>query len=206
MAKKTGESTSSRSNKIRFVLVEADISDGNLSELTQAITSALKPAAPLRTVVRAAPQVLPPAHEDVEEAVTEEIEPEELTAADSNGDETEQPKTPRVKKFKAPEYLPELLAGEKGKAFKEFAAEKAPSTKNKKYLVASYWLKEHGGSPNVDANKVYTCFKTANWSTGFNDWRQPFDNLVHSEHLRKVGSGEFTINPLGEDVVTKGTD
>jgi hypothetical protein len=201
--KKQGE-TSNRSNRIRFVLVEADISDGNLSELTQAITSALKPSvAPGRQIARAAAPTIP-ALPLVEDADQEEIE--ELVIQESGDSDPETDKPPRVKKFKAPEYIPDLLVGEKGTAFKEFAAEKAPDNKTKKYLVATYWLKEHGDSPTVNANKIYTCFKTAGWSTGFNDWNQPFHNLVHSEHLRKQGTGEFAINPLGEDAVTKGTD
>jgi len=205
--KKQGE-TSSRSNRIRFVLVEADISDGNLTELTHAITSALKPTmAPGRQVARVTPHTLPPPPaeaEDVEELVETEVEEPVTEEASSNVQESG--KAQRVKKFKPPDYIADLLAGDKGKAFKEFAAEKAPGTKSKKYLVATYWLREHGDSPTVNANKIYTCFKTAGWSTGFNDWNQTFHNLVHSEHLRKAGNGEFAINPLGEDAVTKGTE
>ncbi len=203
--KKQGE-TLNRSNKIRFVLVEADISDGNLSELTQAITSALRPSvAPVRQITRTATPTLPPAPNGAQDTEEEELD-EVVVEEPANGDLPDDSKPAQKKTFKVPEYLPELVAGEKGKAFKEFAAEKAPSSKKKKYLVATYWLKEHGDSPTVNANKIYTCFKTAGWSTGFNDWNQTFHNLVHSEHLRKVGSGEFAINPLGEDAVTKGID
>jgi hypothetical protein len=203
--KKPGEA-SGRSNKIRFVLVEADISDGNLSELTHAITSALKPsAAPFRQIARSSSPTLPNAPERVEPSEQEEVEESAEVLESANGD-SESAKTPRAKKFKPPEYLPNLLAGEKGKAFKKFADEKAPSTKAKKYLVATYWLKEHGDSPTVNADKIYTCFKTAGWSTGFNDWNQTFHNLVHHEQLRKEGTAEFAINPLGEDAVMKGTD
>jgi len=191
-------------------MLDADISDGNLSELTQAITSALKPTSlhvrhlPPRL---AAPHALDPIAEPA--AAVEEPEPEELDESEAiepaNGNGSEL-KPARVKKFKPPDYLPELLAGEKGTAFKEFAKEKAPGTKAKKYLTATYWLKERGDSPTVNADKIYTCFKTAGWSTGFNDWNQTFHNLVHSEHLRKAGNGEFAINPLGEDAVTQSTE
>jgi hypothetical protein len=198
-----------RSNKIRFVLVEADISDGNLSELTHAITTALKPAInpAYRQLLARQTQVLPEA-EDATPAPENETEETQDTAeaqeaASGNGTE---PKPARVKKFKPPEYLPELFAGEKGAAFKEFAKEKAPESRNAKCLAATYWLKEKGDSPTVNANKIYTAFKTAGWSTGFNDWNQTFHNLVHSEHLRKTGNGEFAINPLGEDAVTQGTE
>lgn len=207
MAPKKPSESAPRSNKIRFVLVEADISDGNLSELTQAITSALKPTI---NVVRQLPtrqpvRVLPDASESTPDEDVEAEEAQETTesqeAAASNGTE---PKAARTKKFKPPEYVPELFAGEKGSDFKEFAKQNAPDSKNGKYLAATYWLKEKGDSPTVNANKIYTAFKTAGWSTGFNDWAQPFHNLVYSEHLRKVGNGEFAINPLGEDEVTKG--
>jgi hypothetical protein len=203
MATKKSSDGSARSNKIRFVLVEADISDGNLSELTQAITSALRPATTMRQLPRVTAPALAPVTEAAEESDTpgvEELEDDQPTNGDGSA-----AKPARVKKFKPPDYLPDLLAGEKGAAFKEFAREKAPATKSAKYLVSTYWLKEKGDSPTVNANKIYTCFKTAGWSTGFNDWNQTFHNLVHSEHLRKTGNGEFAINPLGEDAVAKGT-
>jgi hypothetical protein len=45
MRPKKGEPPANNSNRIRFIMLDADISDGNLSELTQAITSALSPSA-----------------------------------------------------------------------------------------------------------------------------------------------------------------
>jgi hypothetical protein len=205
MAPKKPENTKS-SNRIRFIMLDADISDGNLTELTQAITSALRPAtAPLRQIARPSTPVLTAPNDAIEDPQTNE-QPDDQDAqepADGNGASS---KPSRAKKFKAPDYLPSLLAGEKRAAFKQFAKDKAPENKSKKYLVATYWLKEHGESPTVNANKIYTCFKTAGWSTGFNDWNQTFHNLVHSEHLRKEGTGEFAINPLGEDAVVKGEE
>jgi hypothetical protein len=53
MAPKKPSESAPRSNKIRFVLVEADISDGNLSELTQAITSALRPTTQRTSIPKA---------------------------------------------------------------------------------------------------------------------------------------------------------
>jgi hypothetical protein len=203
MAKKPGES-SGRSNKIKFVLVEADISDGNLSELTQAITAALRPSiVHARQINRSNNAALPPAgppEDDViEQDVTdpEEEESEEVAAA---------AKSSKPKKPKQPEYLDELLPPDKMKAFKEFAEEKAPGNKRKKYLVATYWLREHGGNPTVNADKIYTCFRAANWSIGFSDWGQTFHNLVFADLLRRAGAGEFALTTLGEDAVVKGTE
>lgn len=204
--KKTGD-LPARSNKIRFVLVEADISDGNLSELTHAITSALKPSyGPARPLPpRPVAPTLPPGADNGDEP--EVLEADELETAETEAALEDTPATPkpaRPKKFKAPEYLPDLFA-DKGAAFKEFAKEKAPDNKTQKHLVAAYWLKEFGNNPTVNADKIFTCYKTAGWSIGFNDWGQTFHNLVYSKHMRKEGK-EYALNPLGEDAVTKGTE
>jgi hypothetical protein len=70
--------------------------------------------------------------------------------------------------------------------------------------VAAFWLKKFGGVENVNADMIYTCYKSAPWPAGFNDWNQTFHNLVHDETMRRVGKGEFTINPTGEHLVETG--
>ena len=132
-------------------------------------------------------------------------EPEEVEAevVDENTD-TPPVKTKTAKprgKPKPPNYLPDLITDFDG--FKAFAKEKAPESKSLQYLVAASWLKEHGNCPTVNADKIYTCYKTAEWPSGFNDWNQTFHNLVFSEQMRKVGKGEFAINPTGEHDVKK---
>lgn len=194
------------SNRIRFVMLDADISDGNLTELTHAITNALKSnSGPgLRQM---APQ---PLVRSLPGADAQEVEDEDQAAAaevtDTNGDAPAAPKPAKPRRAKPPNYLPELLTSEKGEQFKKFAAEKNPSSKAKQYLVAAYWLKEFGDNPTVNADKIYTCFKTAGWPTNFNNFDQPFYNLVHSDHMRKEGTGEYAINPLGEDAVKNNED
>lgn len=207
MAPKKPSDGATRSNKIRFVLVEADISDNNLSELTHAITNALKPTiAPARPAFRAAlPATLASGPDEVEEQEPQEVGAEVEEAAEPSNGNGATPKATRPKKFKPPTYIASLVEGEKGQKFKEFAASKAPKSKAMKYLVAAYWIKEQGeGAANAD--KVYTLFKTAGWPTNFNDWSQTFHNLVHTEQMRKEGMAEFALNPLGEDAVSKGTE
>jgi hypothetical protein len=135
--------------------------------------------------------------EDVLEAEYEDAPP----LAESNGDTPTPaaPKQSRVKKFKPPNYIHDLITDVA--AFKEFAKEKAPDSKTQQYLVGAYWLKEHGNSPTVTIDKMYTCYKTAEWASGFNDWRATFDNLVYAELMRKVNKGEWALNPTGEHQV-----
>jgi hypothetical protein len=207
--KKTQVEPQKKSNKFRLVVFEGDLSDGSISELAQALTSALKPTAP--TIIRQLPKGNAPAQLLAPEQ-EEEVEDDEDTVIDGNQEEQEEPtptasvapKTPRTKKPpKPPTYLPDLITDMA--AFKEFAKQKAPKSKNQQYLVAAYWLKKFGGVENVSADMVYTCYKSAPWSAGFNDWSQTFHNLVHAELMRKVGKGEFAINPTGEHQVDNPT-
>lgn len=189
-------------------MLEADLTDGNLVELTQAITNALKPASPIRYITAPQQRVLDgsgsAAVVDDGDEPTDElgVEPQEEPPAATPA--RAQRGTGKPRKSKPPEYIPDLIADRE--AFKAFAKEKAPTSRNRQYLVAALWLKENTDSPNVNADKIYTCFKTAGWSVGFNDWRAPFDNLVHTDHMRKVTPGEFAINPLGEDAVNSGKE
>lgn len=200
-------SESAKPNKFKFVYIEADLSETNFSELTSTIAQVMRPpSSPKQIANGRPPAAIQSEHDSNETADVTEAEFEEVPSEPTPTADSQKPlKAPRAaRKTKPPEYLPDLLTDRE--AFKGFAKEKSPTSRNKQYLVAAYWLKEFGNVPTVNADKVYTCFKTAGWPIGFNDWRQPFDNLVHTEHVRKVAPGEFAINPLGEDAVTTGKD
>jgi len=196
-----------KSNKFRLVVFEGDMSDGSVSEIAQALSVALRPTAP--SLVRQLPNGKPAAQliapeaeaepelEEESEALEAEVEEPDANAA---ADDSKPARTTRQKTFKNPEFV-ELDwngTGTPPVSLKEFAYGKAPKSRNRKYLVAAYWLKEHAGRPNVNIDMMYSCFKTAGWSVGFKDWRAPFDNLTRSDHMRKVGTGEFTITTFGE--------
>lgn len=199
-----------KSNKFRLVVFEGDMSDGSVSEIAHALSAALRPTT--TPVVRQLQNGKPAAQLTAPEQETEErIEEDDEIIDVEPTEEAEEappvtPKAPRVsrpKVFKNPEFA-ELEwngTGTPPVSLKDFANEKAPKSRNRKYLVATYWLKEHAGRPNVNIDMMYSCFKTAGWSVGFKDWRAPFDNLTYSDHMRKVGTGEFTITTLGEGVL-----
>jgi hypothetical protein len=194
-----------KSNKFRLVVFEGDFSDDSISEIAQALTSALKPTIPLMRQLpngKSVAQILP--HE-AEEDLQEEEEDAVIDAEVGDDGEGEIPaqktsKPSRPKKTKPPTYLHDLISD--GDAAKAFATEKAPASKNRQYLAAMYWLKEANSTPTANRDKVYTFYKTVGWSVGFNDWNQTFHNLVSDDLIRKVEPvGEFALNPTGEAVV-----
>jgi hypothetical protein len=197
--------------KVKLRVIEFELEGSNASvensirQLTNALTTRAVVVKPLGT--KPVKELAGATSEGGTDDLEEEGEVLEADAIETNGNGVPVKKAPRVKpKPKAPTYLHEMNTTGNGTSFKDFAKEKGPTTRSKQYLVAAYWLKEHGDSATVNADKMYTCFKTATWPVGFNNWRSTFDNLVHSEHMRKVDVGEFAINPLGEEVVTKGTE
>lgn len=203
--KKQPPAEPSKPNKFKFVYIEADLSETNFSELTSTIAQVMRPAATASRQIsepkqqgqlgQGAPADERQAEEDVLDAEFEEAAPEPptVTRAPRNG-------TPRPKKSKPPEYLHDLVKDSDD--LKKFAVEKKPASKAKQYLTAMYWLKESNATPNVNIDRIYTFYKTAGWSVGFNDWNQTFHNLLHEDLIRKADAkGEYTINPTGEDVV-----
>lgn len=190
--------------KVKVRVIEFELEGGNatvensIRQLTTALTSRGSAPRAIAPPPKNNNELAAAAPQPEEEVVDSEVmEPETV---DTNGNGASAPARPsRPKKFKPPTYLHDLITDTAG--FKEFAKEKAPDSKTKQYLAAAYWLKEVGKCPTVNADKIYTCYKTAEWSVGFNDWAQTFHNLVFTEHMRKVAKGEFAINPTGEEVV-----
>lgn len=197
-----------RPNRVRFVLLEADLSDNNLSELTQAITQALKPApAPasryLPPVTRT-PPTLNGNGADAEE-MEEAVEGEEMQVEDQSA-EAPPPKTvrqPRKQKYAVPEFKPDVDITGTSTSFKDFAAQQAPKSNSRRYLVAAIWMRDHGKKPSVNADVMYTCYRTASWPLVESDWDQAFRSLVQNDWMRRVSPGEYAITHVGEAALQK---
>lgn len=197
------------SGKIKFIMLEADISDVDLTELTQAITAALAPSAlprrmviaqpTLRSTVAAAQPGAPTESDDVEIELVEETEKVVVDAPVEAA-----PTAPRKKKtHRAPEVIDMDLETQKPN-LEEFATPKNPSATAQRYLVVMAWLKEHGGVVDVTIDHIYTCFRRLKWSTNIEDFGQTFRDLKSSGWVSKgSATGQWRINHLGLDRVTK---
>jgi hypothetical protein len=203
MAKIKGEG-GTRQNRIRLVVLDADLSEGNLSELTQAITQAIRQPSPIQRVTPAlAPAqgangnghtLGPDVAGDDEPAL--DLDTEE-TPATSGSAKPANRKLPRQ-----PEYLAGLFTSESAAEFRAFAAQHPTKKHAQRYLIAAMWLKDHGAQATINMDQVFTCYKTAGWPTNITDWDVNFRNHVgKTKRLRRVSPGEYAITPLGEDAV-----
>jgi hypothetical protein len=187
-------------SRIRFVMLEADLADGDLTEITQAISSALKQSSPAQRLIAA------PARPDAEggkngAGVVDEVEQE----AEVEEEVEETPRSAKGKgaKFSNPKVLPDVDLNSGEMPFETFAQQKGPPAKElQRYLLVAYWFKKYRETPSVTQDHVYTCYKTMEWGTAARDFVQPLRDLA------KAGRGEFnppnfTINHVGENIVEK---
>lgn len=112
------------------------------------------------------------------------------------------PSKPKATRKRAETYKPvELgLSGEQRQAFKEFCAEKKPSSQNDQALVIMYWLSKEAGKESLTREEIYTGFRT----TGL---RVPgrissvLSNLMLEGAVISEG-GTYRLHHTGEDRVT----
>lgn len=192
------------SAKIRFVMLEADISDGDLDQITQAIQNAFRPT----TVV----QYRPPAIERValgtsseplaesDASIVESDETESGSVVKQNGGGGSRQAKPR--RSKTPSVIEIDLKAEP--AWVDFAKEHDPQTDFDRFLTVALWFKEARSTSAITADHAYTCYRAAGWSTGIPDFSKPLRNLRDRQFMTSgQNPGEFSINHLGIDRVLK---
>lgn len=185
----------SGTSRIRFIMLDAEIPEGDLSQITAAIQNALKPTT---TVIQ---QRLPAASnvqlssqggqdEDLDAEFTEAELPEEAEAATPRSREPKQPRKPTV-----PKVLDLDLTT--GVSFESFAGDHPPKNDTERNLVVLAWYKEHRPDEHVTSNHVYTCYRAMKWPSGIDDFSWPLRALKKEQLVKSTGRGQYEINHLG---------
>lgn len=189
-AQKTGTS------RIRFVMFDAEIADGEIGPITQAIQNALKgPAQP--QVVRL------PAHKPAElsgEAQeVESLEPEDAVEEAAEA----RPARPAAPRKPAPTPNVVELDMDSPMSLTDFAQGKDAKSNHKRFLIAAAWLKEHRNVDAVTADHIYTCYRKMGWPTNIADFAQPLRELKTRKFFTTPERGMYAINHIGLDAVKK---
>jgi hypothetical protein len=183
-------------SKVRIFFVEADLAPGDIEELTQALTSAIRPnhavgSGPARQLGAAVSET-----DDLEEADFVEVDASSDIATGSVAQRAAKPRTYRKPK---PVDM-DMKAG--GRPFVEFAAEKKPTTHRARYLVAAAWLHDYAKLSTITVDHVFTCYKAAGWTFDVTDPGQIL-RLLKADGVGTAKLGKFTINHLGLAEVEK---
>lgn len=185
-------------SRIRFVMVDAEIADGNIEQITQAITNALRPAT--HTIVKRIPMAAPALNGgdpvDEEQVDDEDDRSEIIDAA---------PAAPKVSRPRKAPKAPDIVEIDMNSpvSLQAFAAGKDAGSQAKKYLIAAAWLKENRSTDGVTAGHIYTCFRSMGWSVNIPDFWQPLRDLKSKKFFAKNDAGEYEINHIGLDFVQK---
>lgn len=191
--------------RIRLVILDAEVPDGDLSQLTAAVQNALRNpenVPPRKTIASLAPKTAPSAERsDIDDSIEVEVQETDEEAES----ETPASSAPRASKPRKPPRTPNVIDLDltSDPSFEEFARSKNPQNDHKRFLVVAAWFKQ---SRNVDAitvNHVYTCYRALKWPTTIADFAQPLRDLKSRQLLTSGSKGQYSINHLGLAEVDK---
>jgi hypothetical protein len=186
-------------SRVRFVMFDAEVAEGEIGQITQAIQNALRGTVQVTTQRLPAPAALrAPEANGLQTEPEGEFEQDEevvdVTAA------TPRPRAPR-KVPKAPNIIDIEMTNDV--SFASFAQGKDAGSQHKKYLICAAWLKEHRNIDAVSDKHIYTCFRSIGWSTNIPDFAQPLRELKSRKFFAQPEKGLYAINHIGLDYVKK---
>jgi hypothetical protein len=197
---KGSTSKSGGTSKVKIFYMEADLQEGEITQVTQMIQNALggRPAVQ-RLNGPAAPRSLPAlvndvAHTELDSTaeVVDEVEVEDVAAVPAKV------KAPR--KTRPPNLDNAVKPGEEP-TFAAYTSSMNLKSNAKRILAVAGWLYEQRDAMSITGDRAYTCFRFVDWKTAEVDFDQPLrqfksDKLLEQSTEQK-GSGEYSINDLG---------
>jgi hypothetical protein len=210
MAKSSNKGGGDGSSRIRFIMLEAELGDGDFSQITQAITNALRPTQVVQRLipVPAMAGSVIPTEEGVEEQDAEVVSEESPEGSAIGGRASARVVSSKSKgRPRSPKVVDVDLTSEP--SFSGFVARKHPPSDQKRFLVVCAWFKEARGVDAITIDHVYTCYRSAGWPTNISDFDGHFRQLLKRQLVSRTNPGTYAINHLGIAEVEKlgaGTD
>jgi hypothetical protein len=182
-------------SRIRFIMLDAEIPEGDLSQITTAIQNALKPMT--ITQQRLANQPAAPAPALIGNGAGELVDegPSELDEEPAAPEAPRPPREPRVRKPTVRKVLE--LDLKTGVSLESFANQHPPKSELERNLVVAAWFKEQRNEDAITADHVYTCYRTMKWPAGIEDFSWPLRALKKEKLMSSAGRGQYAINHLG---------
>ena len=182
-------------SRIRFVMLEADVQDGDLSQITQAIQNAFRstpspsrPATPQARLIASERHPSDPSADNG--AGNDDIDGEAIDALPTVG------KAPRKRSVaKTPDVLSDIDT-ESSPSLKNFVSGFDAKTGVDKYLVIALWFRDARSTNSFTVDHIYTCFRLLNWSTSSSDFSKPLKNLRDEQSLTGGAKG-YSLTLVG---------
>jgi len=183
-------------SRIRFILFDAEIPDGEIHSVTQAISNALRgPSQVVKRITIGEPASNQSDLPDAEPTdAVEEADTEEAVQSDSK---------PKPQRRVAPK--PSVIELD--------TASDPPLTSlvdgksnHKRYLAIAAWLHNHRATEAITVDHIYTCYRHLGWPTNIADFAQPLRELKSKQYFTSPERGKYAINQLGLARATENSD
>lgn len=184
--------SSGGTSRVRFVMLDAEIAEGDITAVTHAIQNALRGPVANTVVKRIAPPAPQlnggadvPDSEVVDETAMEEVDMVDATPA------APKPKTTR-KAAPKPNVIDIDITSEP-----PLSSLVDPKSNHRRYLAIAAWLHDHRRIEAITADHIYTCYRHLGWPTDIPDFAQPLRELKHKQYFTTPERGKYAINQLG---------
>lgn len=177
--------------KVRLVILEAELPDGDIAQLSQALQNALRPQPQVHAKLIGQSSSPPDSAGASEDEVLDDDEHDLVVQSAS---QTQSPRKPRV--AKTPTVLDDLDV-KKEPSLAEFTGQFDIKTNVDKYLVIALWLRDARGIDTFNVDHIYTCFRILSWSTKSTDFSKPLRNLRDEQSLKGGAKDGFSLSLTG---------
>jgi len=194
-------------SKVRLFYMEADLQEGEITQVAQMIQHALGGRGTVQRLNGPAARVLPAPVDDAPHEVDGAAEVIDAAEIDEASPAPAKPR--RQRKIRNPN-LDHSLHPDVEPTFKAYAdARNISSGTNRltKFLVVAAWLHEERNQTPITGDRAFTCFRFIKWPYGI-DFDQPLRDLKLKRNFldqspEQKGKGEYSITHLGLDHVNK---
>lgn len=186
--------------KVRFLMLEAEGAESDLTQIFSAIQSAVKPNTTIiqQRLVSGNGEHALLADVSAEEGTDELIEVDEASVAPVS--KRAKPKTAR--KPTTPDVLD--FDFDTSVSLADFAMRHSGVDSDvDRYLVIAAWFKEHRDTSAVTTSHIYTGYRTLEWPSGIEDFGAVLRYLKSQKLMASGARGEYSINHLGLAKVKK---
>ena len=188
----------SGSSKIRFIMLEADLSEGDLSQVTQAIQNALKPTQQITRLIQA-----PSSRALADDGVDLDLdEGEEGVEETEEAPKVKAPRQSKPRVAKTPKVLDDIDL-QSSPSLADFVAGFDLKTDVDRYLVIALWFRDARNTPSITVDHVYTCFRSLSWGTSSTDFSKPLRNLRDEQSMKGGAKDGFSLTLIGAGKIEK---
>ncbi len=188
--------------KVRFMMLEAEGTEADLSQIFSAIQSAVKPNS---IVIQQRVSTTPAAQAALGDPSNDASEEKAIEMVDADEGEPEKPKRPKLKSVRKP-VTPEVLDFdfETDLSLADFASRHSGvDSDTDRYLLIAAWFKEHRDVAAVTTSHIYTGYRTLDWSVSIDDFGSILRYLKSQRFMNSGNRGEYVINHIGLGKVKK---